>query len=89
MNSDFMQNLVFEWVDFQNFPKFGKKKKFWSKLGRLVYDWATFSSKMVLIWVYFQIPSGVSLPKPKLRPHGESPKHISFNLLYEVFCSLN
>ena len=58
-----MQNLVYERVDFHNFPK-----KIWEKYGdfvqNLVQNWAVWYmngslflwKKMLFVWVYFQIP---------------------------------
>ena len=75
-----MQNFVYEWVDFSNFPqnrgKIGSSlRKFWKiewfcqkfvpKLSRLVWM-GHFSWKFVFVWVYFQIPRWHIPSKTKL-----------------------
>ena len=62
-----MQNLLYEWVNFQNCPKFDAKfKEILEKLGNfaqnLAQKWANwymngslFLEKLVLVWVNFQI----------------------------------
>ena len=63
----------------QNFPKFEPLRKFEkNRVGLLLVKirlksgpidmnkWVTFSWKIGYVWIHFQIPSGMSLTKPKL-----------------------
>ena len=62
-----MQNLVYEWVNFSKFAqiwaKIGSNLRTFEKMGDLAQnktDWfmngSLFLEKLVLVWVYFQIP---------------------------------
>ena len=69
-----MQNLVYEWVIFQNFAKFEPKlEKIGNFVQNLAQNWADwymngllFLEKLVFVWVYFQIPWRHIPTKPNL-----------------------
>ena len=81
-----MQNLVYEWVDFfKIWPNLSQNcSKFSSKLGRLVYEWVTFSWKTgICLWVYFQIPWRHIPTKTKLE-YPSPPRDLDMEINEEV-----